>query len=45
LVVINGVSHNAPIFTPTEEYWQPIADWLKQRAAEVPAQKMPTAGD
>jgi hypothetical protein len=45
LIVIKGVSHNAPIFTPTEEYWQPIADWVKQRTAEVPAQKMPAAGD
>jgi hypothetical protein len=45
LIVIKGVSHNAPIFTPTEEYWQPIAIWVKQRTAEVPAQKMPAARD
>jgi uncharacterized protein len=45
LIVISGLSHNAPIFAPTEEYWQPIAEWVKQRSAEVPAQNMPTAGD
>jgi hypothetical protein len=41
LVVISGVSHNAPIFTPTEEYWQPIAEWVKQRLAEVPMGRVP----
>jgi uncharacterized protein len=34
LLIIPGVSHNAPIFAPTEEYWQPVADWVK-RVAEV----------
>ena len=34
LLVIRGVSHNAPIFAPTEEYWQPVADWVK-RVAEA----------
>jgi alpha-beta hydrolase superfamily lysophospholipase len=45
LIVINGLSHNAPIFTPTEEYWQPISDWVKQRSSEVPAGRSPVAGD
>lgn len=45
LVVIEGVSHNAPIFTPTEEYWRPIAAWVKQRALKVPAGRLPVAGD
>src|SRR3984885_11545190 len=35
LLVIRGVSHNAPIFAPTDDYWQPIADWVKERATEV----------
>jgi hypothetical protein len=39
LVVIPGVSHNAPIFAPTEEYWQPIADWVKGRVIEVVAER------
>jgi hypothetical protein len=39
LLVIRGVSHNAPIFAPTEEYWQPIADWVKGRADEVVAER------
>jgi uncharacterized protein len=45
LIVINGLSHNAPIFAPTEDYWQPIADWVKQRASEVPAGRLPGASD
>ena len=45
LIVINGLSHNAPIFTPTEEYWRPIADWVKERASQVPAGKLPVASD
>jgi uncharacterized protein len=32
LIVVNGLTHNAPVFAPTEDYWRPIADWLKQRA-------------
>jgi hypothetical protein len=45
LIVISGVSHNAPIFTPTGEYWQPIAEWVKQRASSVPAGRLPVASD
>jgi alpha-beta hydrolase superfamily lysophospholipase len=33
LIVARGFTHNAPIFAPTEEYWQPIAEWVKRRAA------------
>jgi pimeloyl-ACP methyl ester carboxylesterase len=35
LVVVNGLSHNAPIFAPTGVYWQPIVEWVKQRSAET----------
>jgi hypothetical protein len=45
LIVVNGVSHNAPIFAPTEEYWRPIADWVKERSSKVPARRLPGAGD
>jgi hypothetical protein len=45
LIVINGLSHNAPIFAPTEEYWQPIAEWVKERSSEVPARRLPVMGD
>jgi fermentation-respiration switch protein FrsA (DUF1100 family) len=45
LIVINGLTHNAPIFAPTEDYWQPIAEWVKQRSSEVPAERLPAAGD
>ncbi len=45
LIVINGVSHNAPIFAPTEEYWQPIAEWVKERSSEAPERSLPAAGD
>ena len=45
LIVIPGQSHNAPIFAPTEDYWQPIAAWVKQRSSEVPTERLPVAGD
>jgi uncharacterized protein len=35
LLVIRGVSHNAPIFAPTDEYWQPVAEWVKGRSTKV----------
>lgn len=31
LLVIPGVSHNGPIFSPAEEYWELIAEWAKAR--------------
>jgi hypothetical protein len=45
LMVIRGVSHNAPIFAPTEDYWRPVAEWVKQRVSEVPVGRLPVAGD
>jgi hypothetical protein len=41
LIVIKGMSHNAPIFAPTEEYWRPIAAWVKQRASEALTRGLP----
>ena len=41
LIVINGQSHNEPIFAPTATYWQPIVDWVKQRSSEALARKLP----
>ena len=40
LIVVHGLSHNAPIFTPTASYWQPIADWVKERRSVVPAERL-----
>jgi uncharacterized protein len=31
LLVINGLSHNEPIFNPTEIYWRPIVEWAMRR--------------
>jgi alpha-beta hydrolase superfamily lysophospholipase len=45
LIVISGLTHNAPIFAPTEDYWRPIADWVKERSSEVPARRLPVAVD
>jgi pimeloyl-ACP methyl ester carboxylesterase len=45
LIVINGVSHNAPIFAPTEDYWKPIAAWVKQRSSEISEGRLPVASD
>jgi pimeloyl-ACP methyl ester carboxylesterase len=45
LIVINGLSHNAPIFAPTEDYWRPIAEWAKQRSSEVSMRRLPVVGD
>jgi pimeloyl-ACP methyl ester carboxylesterase len=41
LIVINGLLHNAPIFAPTATYWQPIAEWVKQRSSEALASGLP----
>ncbi|MGD0444243.1 MAG: alpha/beta fold hydrolase [Edaphobacter sp.] len=35
LIVINGLSHNAPLFTPTLAYWQPVAEWVKKRFSQA----------
>jgi alpha-beta hydrolase superfamily lysophospholipase len=43
LIVINGLSHNAPIFAPTATYWQPIAEWVKQRSFEALAGELSAA--
>ena len=43
LIVINGLSHNAPIFTPTPAYWRPIADWIKRRFLEEHSGKLSEA--
>jgi uncharacterized protein len=32
LIEVSGLTHNAPIFAPTEEYWGPIAEWVKRRS-------------
>jgi uncharacterized protein len=32
LIVINGLSHNSPIFAPTESYWRPVVDWARRVA-------------
>jgi uncharacterized protein len=35
LVVVSGLSHNAPIFTPTEDFWRPVVEWVKGVGAKV----------
>src|SRR5258708_8931449 len=35
LIVVNGLVHDAPIYTAASIYWQPIADWIKRRSVEV----------
>jgi uncharacterized protein len=45
LMVINGLSHNEPIFAPTATYWQPIVDWVKQRSPEALTRKFSTTRD
>jgi pimeloyl-ACP methyl ester carboxylesterase len=39
LMVVNGLSHDAPIYTATPIYWQPIADWVKRRSVESGKEK------
>lgn len=41
LIVMNGLSHNAPIFAPTAAYWQPIAEWVKERSSEGVRERLP----
>jgi pimeloyl-ACP methyl ester carboxylesterase len=43
LIVINGLTHNVPVFAPTEDYWRPIADWVKRRSLEALAGRSPVA--
>jgi pimeloyl-ACP methyl ester carboxylesterase len=35
LILVGGLSHDAPIYTATPIYWQPIADWVKRRPVEA----------
>jgi pimeloyl-ACP methyl ester carboxylesterase len=35
LIVVKGLSHNAPIFAPDATYWQPIAEWIKCRSLQL----------
>jgi uncharacterized protein len=35
LIVVDGLSHDAPIYTATPIYWHPIADWVKRRSVEA----------
>ena len=44
LLVIPGMSHNAPIFEPTEEYWEPIAEWAKAWSSEISATRSRMVG-
>jgi alpha-beta hydrolase superfamily lysophospholipase len=41
LIMIEGLSHNEPIFAPTAVYWQPIVDWVKQRSSEALVRESP----
>lgn len=43
LIVVNGLVHDAPIYTATPLYWQPIADWVKRRHTESSARGFPSA--
>jgi uncharacterized protein len=43
LIVVNGLIHDAPIYTATPVYWQPIADWVKRRSVEVGQEESPAA--
>jgi pimeloyl-ACP methyl ester carboxylesterase len=43
LIVIRGLSHNTPVFAPTDDYWKPIAEWVKQRSAETFQRAVPAA--
>jgi hypothetical protein len=42
LIVVSGLVHDAPIYTPTPLYWQPIADWIKRRSAWVGKEESPS---
>jgi pimeloyl-ACP methyl ester carboxylesterase len=45
LIVINGLSHDAPYFAPSAIYWQPIVEWVKEKSAQVSERRLPLAGD
>ena len=41
LIVVNGLAHDAPYSAPTEVYWRPIAEWVKQRSSKVIGEGLP----
>jgi hypothetical protein len=41
LIVVNGLAHDAPYSAPTENYWRPIAEWVKQRSSKVIGESLP----
>ena len=43
MIVMNGLSHNAPIFAPTAAYWQPIAEWVKEKSLDGVRERLPVA--
>jgi hypothetical protein len=45
LIVINGLSHDAPYSNPSEIYWQPIVEWVKEMSAEASELRLPVEGD
>ena len=45
LIVVPGVTHNAPIFSPIGEYWRPIAEWVKAHTPTKIAVRLRKAGD
>jgi pimeloyl-ACP methyl ester carboxylesterase len=42
LILLDGLEHNAPIFTPTDFYWRPVVDWINQTLSQ-PAVQPPEA--
>jgi hypothetical protein len=37
LILIKGLSHNAPIFAPSKTYWRPVAEWVKGQDSQATA--------
>lgn len=35
LIVATGLSHDAPIYAPTESYWRPVVEWARRNATKV----------
>ncbi len=43
LLVIPGLAHDAPIFSPTERYWRPVVDWARRNSTLIAAVEPPVS--
>jgi hypothetical protein len=35
LIMVPGLSHDAPVYAPTKAYWQPVVEWAKRHSRQA----------